>query len=130
LIVLDTHIWLWWVDGSDKLSVAQRSAIKAAEATGITVNAISLWEVAIKTAAGKLQLSTDLLVWLQQASAYPGIQIAQLSPEILVESTRLPDFLHRDPADRIIIATARTLDCPLLTADQKILDYPHVRCIA
>ncbi len=67
---------------------------------------------------------------MEQALGYPGVQLIPLSPEVAIESTRLPGDFHRDPADQIIVATARIFDCPLLTLDEKILGYPHVKTIA
>jgi PIN domain nuclease of toxin-antitoxin system len=63
---------------------------------------------------------------LEQALSYPGIQLLSLTPEIAIESTQLPGEFHRDPADQVIVATARLYDCPLVTSDTKILEYPHV----
>lgn len=65
-----------------------------------------------------------------QALSYPGVRLLELTPEIAVESTQLPDKFHRDPADQIIVATARLHNCSLLTSDGKLLDYPHVHTIA
>jgi PIN domain nuclease of toxin-antitoxin system len=67
---------------------------------------------------------------MQKALAYPGIRLLELTPEIAVESTRLPDFRHRDPANQIIVAMARLHQCPLLTLDEKLLCYSNVQSIA
>lgn len=72
-----------------------------------------------------IDLDTHIL-----ALAYPGIRLLGLTPEIALESTRLPGSFHRDPADQIIVATARIYDCALVTSDNKILDYAHVETIA
>jgi PIN domain nuclease of toxin-antitoxin system len=64
--------------------------------------------------------------WFEKALSYPGVQLYNLTPEISIESTRLPGEFHRDPADQIIVATARINECPLITSDHKILDYPYV----
>jgi PIN domain nuclease of toxin-antitoxin system len=76
----------------------------------------------------KLGLSCEVHEWLNLALAYPGVQLIDLTVPIVVESTKLVGF-HRDPGDQIIVATARVLDCPLLTADQKILVYPDVQIL-
>lgn len=70
-----------------------------------------------------------MLDWIQQALAYPGVRLIELSLRICVESTQLPGEFHRDPADQIIVATARIMDAPLRTVDGKILEYPHVKLI-
>jgi PIN domain nuclease of toxin-antitoxin system len=76
---------------------------------------------------GRLTLPIAIDVWLAQALAYPGIQLLELTPQVAVESTQLPDVFHRDPADQIIVATARVYSCALVTLDRKIRAYPHVQ---
>ena len=77
----------------------------------------------------RLSFEIDVLDWINQALSYPGIQLIEFSPRIAVESTKLPSEFHHEPADQIIVATARVHDCPLLTMDKKILDYKHVKFI-
>ncbi|MEQ1862463.1 MAG: type II toxin-antitoxin system VapC family toxin [Chthoniobacteraceae bacterium] len=127
MIVVDTHVWVWWVHGDPTLSAANRALLDSAEETGIGVSAISCWEVAKLVERGRLTLPCPVFDWLQQALAYPGVRLIDLSPRICVESTRLPGEFHRDPADQIIVATARVLNAPLVTVDGKILAYPHVK---
>lgn len=129
MILLDTHIWVWWVHDESLLTPAQREAIRANEEDVIGVSAISCWEVAKLVEYGRLELPCPLEEWFELALSYPGIQILALTPEIAIESTRLPGEFHRDPADQIIVATARVYDCPLVTSDEKILKYPYVRTI-
>ena len=78
---------------------------------------------------GRLVLSVPVDEWIEQALAYPGVRLLNLTPQIAVESTRLPGDFHRDPADQIIVATVRVLNVPLVTADERILAYPHVRAV-
>jgi len=127
MIILDTHIWIWWVHGDSSLSTSTRALLDSSEQTGIAVSAISCWEVAKLVERGRLTLPCPVFDWFQQALAYPGVRLIELSPHICVESTQLPGEFHRDPADQIIVATARVLDVPLVTADSKILEYPHVK---
>lgn len=129
MIVIDTHIWIWWVHGDEKLTQAQLDAITSNETDVIGVSAISCWEIAKLVEYGRLQLSTGVTTWFEQALGYPGVQLLGLTPEIAVESTQLPGEFHRDPADQIIVATARIYDCPLVTSDEKILNYEHVTTI-
>ena len=126
MIVLDTHIWIWWVHSPERLSQAQRELITASETDLIGVSAISCWEIAKLVELGRLELPVDIEHWFEQALSYPGGQILALSPEIAIESTRLPGDFQRDPADQIIVATARIYDCTLVTADEKIRSYEHV----
>jgi PIN domain nuclease of toxin-antitoxin system len=130
VIVLDTHVWIWWVHGDDQLTQAQIDAIEANEMDVIGVSAISCWEVAKLVERGRLELPCPLPEWFEQALSYPGIQLLPLTPEVAVESTQLPGEFHRDPADQIIVATARLHSCPLVTSDTKLLRYPHAETVA
>ncbi len=130
MIVADTHVWVWWVNGGDRLSPAQREALEEGETSGIGVSAISCWEVAKLVEVGRLDLDRPVADWLREALRYPGVRLLELTPEIAVASTTLPGDFHRDPADQIIVATARLADCPLLTSDRAIVDYPHVPTVS
>lgn len=129
MIVLDTHIWVWWVHEDEQLTQAQREVITANETDLIGVSVISCWEIAKLVEYGRLELPCSLEEWFEQALSYPGVQLLTLTPEIAIESTQLPGEFHRDPADQIIVATARVYGCPLVTSDDKILSYPHVTTI-
>jgi PIN domain nuclease of toxin-antitoxin system len=126
VILLDTHIWIWWVAGDARLTAAQRQHLEDHEATGLGVSVISCWEVAKLVELGRLVLRCSVDQWIKGALAYPGIRMLYLTPRIAIESTQLPAAFHRDPADQIIVATARVRRCPLLTADARILSYSHV----
>ena len=127
MIVLDTHMWIWWVHGDSLLPERHRRYIEAHESQGLGVSVISCWEVAKLVEHGRLRLPCPVEEWLDQALAYPGVTLLDLTPRIIVESTRLPGAFHRDPADQLIVATARVHACALVTVDGKILVYPHVR---
>jgi PIN domain nuclease of toxin-antitoxin system len=126
VIVLDTHIWVWWVHGDEHLNKQQTNWLQENEEHGLGVSIISCWEVAKLVEYERLTLPCPVAEWLDQALGYPGISLLELTPRIVVDSTRLPKGFHKDPADQLIVATARILDCPLLTADLKILNYLHV----
>lgn len=130
MIILDTHIWVWWVHGDSRLTKAQMELITASEADIIGVSAISCWEVAKLMEYGRLVLPCSLEEWFEQALNYPGVQLMGLTPEIAIESTQLPGEFHRDPADQIIVATARVNNCSLVTSDSKISKYAYVETIA
>jgi PIN domain nuclease of toxin-antitoxin system len=121
VIILDTHVWVWGVDGGAQLPPDYVALIQAEAANGLGVCAISCWEVAKLVELGRLQLAIAVDQWL------PPVQLLPLSPEIAVGSTQLPGTFHRDPADQLIVATARHYDCPLVTLDRSIRAYPHVR---
>jgi PIN domain nuclease of toxin-antitoxin system len=130
VIVLDTHIWYWWIHTPDLLTQPQVKALDAHAADIIGVSAISCWEIAKRVQRGRMQLSRPVGRWLTLALRFPGVHLLPLTPQIAVASTQLPGPFHKDRADQIIVATARLHRCPLLTADGKILGYPHVKTIA
>lgn len=127
MILLDTHIWVWWVNESPMLTKARLQVIEERQDDRLAVSIISCWEVAKLVELGRLQLTMPVQRWIDQALAYPGVELIDLTPRIVVESTQLPGEFHRDPADQMIVATARVYDITLLTADRKLLDYPHVK---
>lgn len=130
MIVLDTAVWVWWVSDPSRLTSRARHAISAEEeGYGLIVSAISVWEVAVKSALGKLALDRDVRSWVAVASSYPGIQVHPLDPRDALESTLLPGRFHRDPADRILIALARRIGVPLVTGDRAIRAYRHLETI-
>ena len=129
MIMLDTHVWVWWTIDPVRLSETQRQAIASNEEDRIGVSAISCWEVAKLCEYGRLELPVGLSEWFQAALGYPGISLLDLTPEVAIESTSLPGSFHRDPSDQIIVATARVHQCPLVTSDDRIARYPHVRTV-
>ena len=130
MIVLDTHVWVWWVHGDEHLTFSQANAITGNETDTIGVSAISCWEVAKLVEIGRLDLPCPVDEWIRQALGYPGVRLLALTPEVAVESTRLPGEFHRDPADQITVATARVCGCLLVTSDAQILRYAHVDTVA
>ncbi len=133
LVLLDTHTWVWLLNGSERLGPKARKAIQHSLAEeAVLVSAISPWEVAMLVAKGRLVLDRDVGEWVQAALSLPGIRLEPVSPEVAVASTRLPGTIHPDPADRMIAATARHLGSTLITADQLLLDYAnegHIRAL-
>ena len=121
--VLDTHTWVWWLLGDPKLGVSAGRALDELPSWERPILPdISLWEVAMLVAGGRLSLEDDLEDWLRVAASPATVQLAGLSPEAVVTMNRLPSDFHRDPADRLIVATAIALRRPLFTCDQKIID--------
>ena len=128
MVVLDTHVWVWWVHGDSRLPAALRAYIDAQQ-TGIGVSAISCWEIAKLVEYNRLILTLPVSDWMKQALSYPGIRLLELTPEIAIESTQLPQPFHKDPADQMIVATARIHGFALVTCDTKIRAYPHVQVL-
>ena len=129
MIVLDTQTWIWWVQERQRLSVSQREAIISNEDDVIGISAISCWEIAKLVEYGRLPLVADLPEWFEIALGFPGVTLLPLTPDIAIEATSLPGDFHRDPADQIIVATARLNECPLVSTDRQIVNYPHVQTI-
>lgn len=127
MILLDTHIWLWWLDQNDKLKDWQLKLIEKHQKEGIGISIFSCWEVAKLVELKRIVFECSIDEWMTIALMYPGIQLIDLTPHIVIESTRLPGKFHKDPADQLIVATARIHNISLLTSDEKILDYPHVK---
>ena len=121
--LLDTHILLWWLATNSRLSTAQRAVIEAATADEpLCVSDITLWEIATLSSLGRIHLQLPLLEWLEKATSPPLVQRIPISPAVAAAVAELPDSFHRDPADRIIVATARVLGATLLTQDRRIID--------
>jgi PIN domain nuclease of toxin-antitoxin system len=130
LIVLDTHVWVWWVANPEKISgPAQEEIDRAMEREEIFISSISCWEVALLNRKDKLELTVPVADWIARSEALPFIHFVPLDNRIALRSNQLAGDLHEDPADRIIIATALTLGVPLISKDRKIRDYPHVKTI-
>lgn len=131
MIVLDTHVLVWWVSGDPQLSARADNAIARAQREDgqILVSAITPWEIAMLIQKGRLTLAMDLDKWLMAVQSMDGVNMVSISARLAVQSVQLPGDFHKDPADRLIVALAREVNAPLITADDKIQAYPHVRCV-
>jgi PIN domain nuclease of toxin-antitoxin system len=130
MILLDTHIWLWWLHSPEQLSERGRTLLTIGEnQNSLIVSTISVWEIAVKHSNGKLPLPLPINEWFALAKTRPGITIERLDPLDAIASTQLPGDFHKDPADRIIVAIAYPRNIELMTCDQKILNYPHVKTL-
>jgi len=130
MILLDTHVWVWWSVDSERLSSHHRQVITAGESDGIAVSVFSFWEVAMLARKGRVDLGGATIdQWIDRLLLIPTLHVLPVTPQLLLESTILPGPFHSDPADQIIVATARAHSLPLLTEDRKIIDYPHVQVI-
>ena len=118
-LLLDTHYWIWSQFGTgEQVPQPLRLAMQeAAAASSLMLSAISVWEVALLDAKGRIELFSPIEEWVGNALATPGLSLVPLTPEIAIDSNRLPGSYHGDPADRIIIATARREGARLLTRD-------------
>ncbi|MEC9380578.1 MAG: type II toxin-antitoxin system VapC family toxin [Candidatus Latescibacterota bacterium] len=133
--LLDTHIWIWWMIGADPLrsSPARERIARAIDEESARVSVISVWEVGMLEAHKRISLTVDVETWTRQALSSPGLSLAPLTPDIALASSHLPGEIHGDPADRMLIATARSFEATLVTRDRRILEYSqagHVTTLA
>lgn len=127
MIVLDTHAWIWWLTAPNKLGRKATRSIKKANRIG--VSAISVWEIAMKAKRGKLRFDRPYAIWLDEAlAADERIELLPLIPRISVEAVEF-NWDHADPADRLIVASAKVHAAPLITADERIIEAGLVQCV-
>jgi len=127
-LLLDTHVWIWLLNGNEEslepgiVATIQQAALSEQ----VRISAISLWEVAMLESKGRIHMGMECLKWLNAALAAPGISLVPLTAEIAVSSCSLPGEFHGDPADRIIVATAKILGARLVTRDANIVHYSRL----
>jgi PIN domain nuclease of toxin-antitoxin system len=120
--LLDTHAWLWLCVGDSRISDGIVAILEKASSEGrLHICQISLWELGMKVAKRKIHLSRSLESWVEENTQ--GISIVDMPAKVSIEATRLPGEFHKDPADRIIVATARHKGYVLVTGDVLILKY-------
>ena len=130
MILLDTHVWVWWVSSPEVLSSHAKEIVDNAMVNReIFISTISVWEVALLVAKGRLELTMDITDWIAKSEALPFINFISVDNNIAIKSITLPLPFHSDPADRIIIATAITLGVPIVTKDARIINYFHIQTI-
>lgn len=120
--LLDTHILLWWIEGAGRMNAAQQQAVASASPQKpLLLSDITLWEIATLVQLGRVRLAVPLLEWLEKAASPPLVRRCSISPAVAAECAGLPEHFHRDPADRLIVATARVEAATLLSCDAKII---------
>lgn len=123
-LLLDTHIWIWTMMGSEKINPHFRASLEQnAKNENIFISAISIWELGMLVARKRVELEMDCLDWVEQVLENSYLNLIPLTPRIAIQSSCLPENPHGDPADRILIATAHEYHAILVTHDQKILEY-------
>ena len=125
--LLDTNAWIWALEAPEKLPDPIRAVLLEPDHLPFGLAAISPWEVAKKASKGLLHLSMPVRQWVECATQAPFIELVPLSVDIALESAHLPTPFHQDPADQMIVATARLHSLVLISADQRLRTYPHVQ---
>lgn len=126
-VLLDTHAWLWLAGGEKMAPAARKLVESSANADGLVMSPISLWEVGMLAAKGRIVVHPDCLAWVTEALVRTGVRLLPFSPQVAVGSSFLPEGFHGDPADRIIVATAMASSATLITRDAQILAYARRR---
>jgi PIN domain nuclease of toxin-antitoxin system len=130
MIVLDTHVWIWFISNPEYLSKRAEKAVNvAATDKRILISSISAWELALLVKKKRLKLTLEVTDWIAKSESLPFIQFVPVTNSIALKSVNLPLPLHPDPADRIIIATALSVGAPLVTRDKKLLGYSPIKTI-
>jgi PIN domain nuclease of toxin-antitoxin system len=120
-VLLDTHVWLWWLLGSDKLTLKERHELDRLASRGaLGLAAVSLWEAQMLNAKGRLTLDRSFDIWIREAAAANVIRVLPLDVEVVIAVNGLPASFHGDPADRLIVATSRAHELSLATYDSAI----------
>ena len=130
MILLDTHTLVWWISNPEKLSEKARKCIEREQKIGeILVSAISVWEIYLLVKKDRLQFTMDTQTWFETIERLPFVRFIPIDNKIAAKSVTLPETFHADPADRMIVATARELGASLITADERIRAYKHVKSV-
>ncbi len=130
MILLDTHVWIWFLSNPEKLSSQARKAVEDnMEEGSLLISSISVWEIAVLHAKNRLRFSIPLIDWVSQSERLSFLQFIPVSNTIALNSVLLPDSIHNDPADRIVIATALSEGVPLVTRDEKIIKNAPIETI-
>ena len=121
-LLLDTHIWIHYQNGSEEIRPTARPTIEAAAERGqVYISVISVWEIARLARLSRIALTSSIDRWVNEALSKPGINLLHFTPEIAIDSVNLPEPMHKDPADRILVASARVERLTLVTRDRAIL---------
>ena len=130
MIVLDTHVWVWYLDNPELLGEqARMSAEHARKTSSICISSISVWEIFMLEHKGRLRLRVPVLEWVRKSERLSFLRFVPVDNDIARISVKLTEYPHQDPADRMIIATALSLGIPILTKDHKIREYSAVKSI-
>jgi PIN domain nuclease of toxin-antitoxin system len=130
MVLLDTHIWLWWLLGEGPLTADERMKLDVlAEKSEIAISWVNIWETEMLERKGRIKLLPDLAAWISQASDPSFCTVLPVDIELVLAQRELPEYFHADPADRLIVASAVLAQIPLATYDSRIVNYqiPNLR---
>jgi PIN domain nuclease of toxin-antitoxin system len=127
VVLLDTHAILWFDTGAPMAPAAIKAIEAARQEGGVLVSPVSAWELGTLAAKGRISFATDAAAWLARFIAQPGVRLTPLTVSAAARSSALPGTFHGDPADRLLVESARELETPLVTRDRRILDYARAR---
>lgn len=130
MVLLDTHAWVWWLTKPDMLPKKATQVIRAAmKDYDVHISTMSTWEIGMLVARGRLEFATDYREFIRQTQQLAFVKFVAPDNTILLHSVELPGYAGKDPADRIIIATANHLSATLVTKDETMLGYRQVRTV-
>lgn len=122
MVLLDTHIWLWWLLGEGPLTVDERKKLDIlAEESEIAISWVSIWETEMLERKGRIKLLPDLATWIHQATDTSFCTVLPADIELVLAQRELPEYFHADPADRLIVTTAMLAEIQLATYDSRII---------
>lgn len=132
MLLLDTHVVLWLDSGLELDDAAVREIDQAAADSELFISPVSAWEIGLLVRKGRVSLDTAPDTWLERFLRLPGLRTTPLTPQIAIASSFLPEPLHSDPADRLLVATARAQNLTIVTRDRLLQNYAshgHVSCL-
>lgn len=128
MIILDTHVLIFWLSNPEELSSKASEIIeKAVSDKEVYVSSISVWEIAMLVSKGRLELTMEVRDWIATVESLSFLHFIPVNNNISIKAVQLKDYVYKDPVDRIIIATSVALNAPLVTKDDKILEYSGVK---
>ena len=124
-LLLDTHVWIWLINGSGEIKNKNYLQIieQYSRKDHVRISAISIWELGMLVAKKRLTLSKDVSLWVKESLKASSLAVESLSADILLESTQMDDSAHGDPADRMILTTAKHIKAAVMTADTQMIEY-------
>lgn len=130
MILIDTHILIWWFKNQERLTAKAKKLLDfSKDKGGIYLSSMSIWEIAMLAKKGEIRFGKEVSEWIYDLESLDFIHFVPVDNYIALHSVMLPAFPHKDPVDRIILATAQKLDCPLVTSDKKLRNYKFVKTI-